>query len=62
MMLTITLGWWIIPSVITVASCGYALCIYDDGGGPFSGIGNLMLLVPALAVSLVAWIIAAALK
>lgn len=62
MILTITLGWWVLPSVITVALCGYALCIYDDGGGRFSGIGNLMLMVPALAVSMVAWIIAAMFK
>lgn len=62
MTFTLTLGWWLIPAAVTVLSCGYVLCIYDDGGGRFSGIGNLMLLVPALAVSLVTWIVAAILK
>ena len=62
MSFTITLGWWAIPTLVTVATCGYALFIHEDGGGAFSGIGNLMLLVPALLVSTLAWAIAGALK
>ncbi len=62
MEVVITLGWWTIPSIITVAVIVWALFIYNDGGGWLSGIGNLFMLIPALLVSLIAWIIAAFLK
>lgn len=55
--MTITIAGWIIPLIITVCGCGYALFLHDDGGGIGGGIGNLVLLVPALLVSMVAWII-----
>lgn len=48
---------------ITVASIVWAVWIYDDGTtGYLSGMGNAFMLIPALGVSMVAWIIAAVLK
>ena len=48
---------WVIPVVITVISCGYAIFWHEDGGGFMSGIGNIILLVPALFISMLSWII-----
>jgi hypothetical protein len=58
-MMTITITWWMLPTIITLVSFGYVLFIHDDGGGYLSGLGNLLLLVPVSFVSMVAWIIAA---
>lgn len=62
MTFTLTLAWWWIPAAITAVSVIWALFIFRDSDGYLSGIGNLFMLVPALAISLVAWIIAAVLK
>lgn len=62
MTFTITLGWWVIPTLITVVSVIWALFIVDDGGGYLSGLGNLFALVPALIVSTISWIVGAVLK
>lgn len=59
--LTLTLTWWWIPLAITIVAVLMAL-LHDDGGGFMSGIGNMLLLIPALFVSLIAWIVAALLK
>jgi len=61
-MIELTISWWMIPTLITVVGVGWAVFIYDDGGGMFSGIGNLLMLVPVLVVSCIAWIIVAVLK
>lgn len=61
MTFTITFAWWWIPLAVTIIACGAAM-LYDDGDGYLSGIGNLLLLVPALAVSALAWAIAGMLK
>lgn len=60
--MTITLAAWWVPTLITVAGIAWALFWVDDGGGFLSGLDNLMALIPALAVSLVAWIVYAVLK
>ena len=59
---TITFSWWWIPAAITVATCSWALFIHDDGGGYMSGLGNVLLLVPALLVSALAGAVAGFLK
>lgn len=59
--MTITITWWMIPTTITVIAVCLALA-HDDGGGMFSGIINMFLLVPALLVSLIAWVIGAIFK
>ena len=43
--------------VITVVGVVWAWFIYDDGGGYLDGIGNVIKLVPVLALSTVVWII-----
>lgn len=55
-MITITFAGWMIPLLITFISVGYVVFIYDEGGGMFSGLMNLFLLIPALGISLIAWI------
>jgi len=62
MTFTIAFAWWWIPAIITFLSIFWALFIVKDSPGLFSGIGNIFALVPALFVSMVAWIIAAILK
>jgi hypothetical protein len=53
---------WVIPLVITIISLFWAIYCVDDGGGFFSGLGNILALVPALFISMIAWIIYAVLK
>ena len=62
MNITISVAWWWIPTIITVFGLIWALFIVDDGGGMFSGIGNLFALIPVLVVSCLAWAIAGVLK
>lgn len=60
-MITITFSWWMLPTAITLISI-IAAFLYDDGGGYLSGITNIMLMVPALFISLISWIIFGVLK
>lgn len=53
---------WMIPAAITVLSCGYAVFIHRDDPGYGCGLGNIMLLVPVLVVSMITWIIYAVIK
>lgn len=63
MTITLTLSWWMLPTLVTVAGLIWALFIYDDGAKSYgAGIGNLVMLIPVMAVSLVVWIIAAIVK
>lgn len=59
--MTLTIYWWVLPTLITVLGIIWALTL-DDGCGQFSGVGNVLALVPVLAISTVSWIIAAILK
>lgn len=61
MEIAFTLQWWVIPTVITICGLVWAATL-DDGGGMFSGLGNLIALVPVSVVSAISWIIAAILK
>jgi hypothetical protein len=64
MMMTFTIGTWIIPTLITIISIVWAYIwgMKDDNGGYLSGLGVIFALVPALFVSCVAWIIYAVCK
>ena len=62
MTFTLTFAWWWIPTAITVAGLVWALFIVDDGGGMFSGLSNLLALIPVLLISAIAWGVAGALK
>lgn len=54
--ITITLGWWIIPTLITIVAVGLAFWPRESGGGyPDFGAAFLMLL--AIIAALVAWVI-----
>lgn len=61
MTFTITLGWWIIPTIITILSIIWFFWMERDTvrGGDFdlSAIGTAMILGLALNVSLIAWLI-----
>lgn len=49
--ITLTLGWWIIPAVVTVAL--FAMAWRDEsssGGGYFSGLSFALMAIPALIV------------
>ena len=61
MELTITFGAWVIPAVITLISIVWAMWP-DYGDGMLAGIGNVILLVPALFVSMLSWIVYAIFK
>jgi len=60
--MTLTIAAWWIPTAITVIGLIWALFIVDDGGGMFSGIGNMLALIPVSIVSAIAWIIWAIFK
>lgn len=56
-MINLTFGAWWIPTLITIVCFGYAIFIHNDGDGWFSGLGNMLLCVPAGIISTIAWII-----
>lgn len=63
MTFTITYAWWWIPTAVTVISLGWAIYKINTGkGGSFGAIFDFILLIPALFVSMLAWIVAAILK
>ena len=62
MQITIHITLWMIPTAITIIGLIWAIYIYDDGGGYFSGMGNVFMLIPVLAISLIAWIVTAIFK
>lgn len=54
-MITITIGSWIIPLIITILSVCWALFYVDNIDG--YGVTNVLALIPALFISLIVWII-----
>lgn len=61
--MTITLTWWMIPTIITVIGVWWALFwVERHDRSIFSGLGKILALVPVLFVSCIAWIIAGVLK
>ncbi len=60
--MTITFDAWVIPTVITVCGLAYAIFVYDDGDWLGSGIGNVLMLIPVLFISLISWVIYAVFK
>ena len=57
----LTLAWWWFPTAFTLAGLIWA-CSIDDDHGIFSGLFNLLALIPVFALSLVVWIVAGVLK
>ena len=57
-MITLQLHWWMLPALITVGGIVWAVWIYNDGSsGHFSGLGNIFMLIPVLAISCLSWVI-----
>ena len=56
-MMTITFGTWLIPTMITLLGLIWALFGVKDNGGYFSGLSNIIALVPVLALSCIVWIL-----
>lgn len=54
--------WWALPTIITLAGIVAAVLAGRSGGTFTSTFVTMMLLIPALGVSVVAWIIGAACK
>lgn len=59
---TISVSWWNIPAVITVLALLWAFFWPAEDGGYLGGIVRLFMVIPAMGVSLIAWVIAGALK
>lgn len=58
MTVAITLGWWLLPSLLSLAAFTWAL--WDrpsERGGFFPHLGPLVRVVGALIVTLVGWIV-----
>ena len=56
--MTIIIGWWAIPTVVTLLGLFWALVIIDDDGGGFlNGISNLLALVPVSIISAIFWVV-----
>lgn len=57
---TITMGWWVVPSIITIMSLGAAAFMSSDMGNDQYGAGAVIAFVFYLIagiVSLLAWLI-----
>lgn len=64
-MMTIHVGWWVVPLVITLAAFGWCAFINyrDSGGGYLDAVANVFnMLIFAVVPSLVAWLVWALLK
>lgn len=62
MTMTLTLAWWHLPAAITALTLAWAFFWPVEDGSWFGGVVRLIMLAPALVVSLLAWAIAGALK
>lgn len=60
--MTLSLAWYVIPTVITILALGWAFFWPADRGGMFSGVTTMLMLIPALVVIAIAWIAAAIFK
>jgi len=62
-MITVSINSVVIPIMITLILFSYAIFIHnDEPSNYFSGIGNLLLLIPASIISLICWVVWAILK
>lgn len=59
MNITVSLGWWIAPTIVTIAAFLVAFQHFEDSNSAY-GMGAMldaMLLMGAAIVSLIAWLI-----
>ena len=62
MTFSVSLGWWLLPALVTIAAFGWSTHRQDrspsgDYGKIGQGIGNAVLHGIALIVSLIAWLV-----
>ena len=58
MSITITIGWWFVPLLVTFAAFYFAGSRLDDGGGDYHFPVDIFIYGPlAIIVSIVAWLI-----
>ena len=62
MQVTLTLGWWAIPTAVSVLALLWAFFWPADDGGCMGGIMRIFMLLPALFVIAIAWVLAAIFK
>lgn len=54
--MTIEVPLWTVPTFTTIISIFWALYYVDKGKGYFSGLDNVLALIPAMFISLISWI------
>ncbi|OOG81521.1 hypothetical protein B0E41_17320 [Hydrogenophaga sp. A37] len=62
MEISLVLGWWAIPTVVSVLALLWAFFWPADDGGFMGGITRILMLLPALFVIAIAWVLAAIFK
>lgn len=60
--MTITLQWWMLPTLITVVALAVPLFWPTERSSYMPDLSSMILTIPALFVSMVAWIIYAVFK
>lgn len=59
--MTVIIGWWIIPLIVTLVAFGWVVMRSTSGGG-YADIGAFMDLTVALIVTLISWLVWALLR
>lgn len=57
--MTITLMWWHIPTIVTLAAFLWAFFWPEEGNSMFVGMATMFNVIFALIISLLAWLIGA---
>lgn len=60
--ITLTLGWWIIPVIITLSLCYFLLCLITSKDDNCFGMLNLITLLGTLTLGATSWAIYLALR
>lgn len=56
--ITITLGWWILPAIITIVmAIGLVIVVINDQRGLMAGMQSAIFFLFALSVSAISWLI-----
>lgn len=62
MEISFVLGWWAIPTAVSVLALLWAFFWPADDSGYMGGITRVFMLLPALFVIAIAWVLAAIFK
>lgn len=55
--MTLTIGWWAIPTIITVLSIGWVLIKGANDTSLYGALDSFVQLLGAIIASLIAWLI-----